>query len=470
MPSTRGFSLQAILSLAGAVAIALPQNCVAQSAAALVNLGRPLDAELVPGDANAAVTATAISFDGSNVVGSALVQHPFFGSSRKAWRWTAPAGMRLIGGYGGYDEAFGISGDGSIIVGKTSAQGGRSCRWVGPSHTLFLMQYSATIRSISADGQYIAGQNGLCASRGPTTQGMSTFQSSCYISDSLGIDANGSTVVGFSRTQFTYREPFVWTESTGVGVLPIPAGTLGDCEATCVTGSGSTAFGFAVTGSGKTAVRWSLPATVVALGNVSSHQESAITACAADGSVAVGYGIEGGIQRATVWTERYGMQDLFRMLAACGLDTSGWEHTTAVAVSGDGTTIVGNGIFVGRERAFIVTGFTIPPDDDADLVPDSRDNCLAAPNPDQADCDGDGVGDVCELLEGSGSDLDGNGVPDSCECVADLFADGVVDGADLGIVLSQWGLGKGAVADIDRDGSVNGGDLSIILSSWGACP
>ena len=55
-------------------------------------------------------------------------------------------------------------------------------------------------------------------------------------------------------------------------------------------------------------------------------------------------------------------------------------------------------------------------------------------------------------------------------CVADLFVDGQVNGADLGIVLSQWGQGKGATSDINHDGIVNGADLSILLSSWGACP
>ncbi|MFM1816950.1 MAG: Dockerin type domain [Pseudomonadota bacterium] len=55
-------------------------------------------------------------------------------------------------------------------------------------------------------------------------------------------------------------------------------------------------------------------------------------------------------------------------------------------------------------------------------------------------------------------------------CVADLFVDEQVDGADLGILLNQWGLGKGAVADINRDGAVDGADLSILLNSWGACP
>jgi len=39
------------------------------------------------------------------------------------------------------------------------------------------------------------------------------------------------------------------------------------------------------------------------------------------------------------------------------------------------------------------------PDADGDGVPDCRDNCLRTFNPDQADCDGDGVGDVCDPVD-----------------------------------------------------------------------
>jgi hypothetical protein len=39
-------------------------------------------------------------------------------------------------------------------------------------------------------------------------------------------------------------------------------------------------------------------------------------------------------------------------------------------------------------------------DTDGDGVPDSTDNCDAAANPDQADFDGDGIGDACDLLTG----------------------------------------------------------------------
>jgi hypothetical protein len=54
-------------------------------------------------------------------------------------------------------------------------------------------------------------------------------------------------------------------------------------------------------------------------------------------------------------------------------------------------------------------------------------------------------------------------------CPADIFVDGQVNGADLGVVLSQWGLGAGAASDINRDGVVNGADLAAVLGHWGPC-
>jgi hypothetical protein len=53
------------------------------------------------------------------------------------------------------------------------------------------------------------------------------------------------------------------------------------------------------------------------------------------------------------------------------------------------------------------------------------------------------------------------------ECPADLDGNGLVDGGDLGLLLSGWGA-PGA-ADIDGSGAVDGSDLGIMLSAWGPC-
>jgi len=47
---------------------------------------------------------------------------------------------------------------------------------------------------------------------------------------------------------------------------------------------------------------------------------------------------------------------------------------------------------------------------------------------------------------------------------SDLNNDGVVNGADLAILLGQWGTSSSA--DLNGDGVVNGGDLAILLGNW----
>jgi hypothetical protein len=52
----------------------------------------------------------------------------------------------------------------------------------------------------------------------------------------------------------------------------------------------------------------------------------------------------------------------------------------------------------------------------------------------------------------------------------DLNGDENVDGADLGIMLSDWGVVPlgGCLADLNGDGLVDGADLGIMLSQWGS--
>ena len=48
--------------------------------------------------------------------------------------------------------------------------------------------------------------------------------------------------------------------------------------------------------------------------------------------------------------------------------------------------------------------------------------------------------------------------------VGDLNGDGIINGADLGVLLGQWGtLGSG---DLNGDGIVNGADLGMLLGAW----
>ncbi|MBX3373307.1 MAG: S8 family serine peptidase [Phycisphaeraceae bacterium] len=94
-----------------------------------------------------------------------------------------------------------------------------------------------------------------------------------------------------------------------------------------------------------------------------------------------------------------------------------------------------------------------PEDWDRDGILNADDNCPLRFNPDQADADGDGIGDVCESW-----------------CRSDLDLDGEVGFGDLLMLLGSWGAGAGQRADIDGSGVADLADLLILLSDWGPCP
>jgi formylglycine-generating enzyme required for sulfatase activity len=59
----------------------------------------------------------------------------------------------------------------------------------------------------------------------------------------------------------------------------------------------------------------------------------------------------------------------------------------------------------------------------------------------------------------------------SAQCLGDLNGDLKVSGADIGILLGEWGTAGGMTgADIDGNGTVSGSDLGAMLGAWGDCP
>ena len=82
-----------------------------------------------------------------------------------------------------------------------------------------------------------------------------------------------------------------------------------------------------------------------------------------------------------------------------------------------------------------------------------------------------GTTNVCTNLR---SNISGpyliEGLVTVCDCNADITGDGLVNGGDLGVLLSAWGVAPpSGDGDVNHDGLVNGSDLSMVLSSWGAC-
>jgi hypothetical protein len=134
-----------------------------------------------------------------------------------------------------------------------------------------------------------------------------------------------------------------------------------------------------------------------------------------------------------------------------------------------------------------------PADGDSDGVPDSTDNCPNAANADQADADGDGLGNVCDDdRDGDGfgnasdncpdtsnanqADLDHDGVGNACD--VDRDGDGVANATDncpdaanaSQVDTDHDGLGDACDAtpaprkcDVDADNDVDLRDLDAIL-------
>ncbi len=100
---------------------------------------------------------------------------------------------------------------------------------------------------------------------------------------------------------------------------------------------------------------------------------------------------------------------------------------------------------------------TVASDADKDGVYDHLDNCPDTHNPDQADCNDNGIGDVCD--------------EEDCPlpCPADITDDAMVNVNDLLEVIGAWGQ-TGSPADVTGDGVVGIEDLLEVISMWGPCP
>jgi hypothetical protein len=55
-------------------------------------------------------------------------------------------------------------------------------------------------------------------------------------------------------------------------------------------------------------------------------------------------------------------------------------------------------------------------------------------------------------------------------CLGDIYANQIIDGGDLGVLLSEWGAIQSTTrSDLNGDNVVNGADLGLLLTNWGPC-
>jgi probable HAF family extracellular repeat protein len=306
----------------------------------------------LPGDSPVSC-AYGISADGTVVVGASCGQ---------AFRWTASEGMKTLSGSippteyssGNYAVlATSVSANGSVVVGYCDTYSGRQAfRWTDTQGIDCLGSLPGSSNSmaygVSADGSVVVG-NGNAASgegeafRWTAAEGMVSIgdlPGGWFYSEAYDISSDGSVIVGVSnRSRSSVNEAFRWSHSSMEGL-----GFLHNGSDTSIA-SGVSADGSIIVGvSEGEAFRWTADEGMVGLGFLYNRDFSFPLDVSGNGSVAVGYcQSEDMPWLAFYWTAAGGMQNLGDMLASHGLDLTGWRLSSATGVSADGMTIVGYG-------------------------------------------------------------------------------------------------------------------------------
>jgi probable HAF family extracellular repeat protein len=243
--------------------------------------------------------------------------------------------------------AYSQTADGSVVVGNVYVSGkGRTAIWRGENPVGELGTLGGTIenhqaRAISRDGQRIAGTSsspsGSEAFLWTQETGMIGLGSlsSVFQSEGRGLSSDGRVVIGYSFRRG--YEPFRWTAASGMeGLGDLPGGSiLGD--ALGVNADGSVVVGYASSSKGQEAYRWSAETGMVGLGGLPGGSfRSTATAVSADGQTVVGWSSTDSTQ-AFVWTASEGMIGLTQR------PSEGTSKPTSEAhcISPDGTVIGG---------------------------------------------------------------------------------------------------------------------------------
>jgi probable HAF family extracellular repeat protein len=189
--------------------------------------------------------ATAVSGDGSTVVGYYSIGHPDPNLDTRAYRWTESTGQVDLGSLAGVEAiAEGVNTDGTVIVGQSRNQGGfwRAVRWVGAGGPEDLGTLGGTMSAafdVSGNGAVIVGQSLLTSALGTerafrwTAQtgmrdlrqllmeaGVTEVQAWRSLRAALAVSKDGRVIVGYGRNPDNLWE--AWR-----AVLPVP----GTCPA-----------------------------------------------------------------------------------------------------------------------------------------------------------------------------------------------------------------------------------------------
>jgi probable HAF family extracellular repeat protein len=311
-------------------------------------------------------------------------------TSGEVYTWSAASGQQTPMGFsasGG--QLRGVSDDGSIVAGYTSI----AFRWTAATGIVNLGDLpggnvSASAWGMSGDGSVIVGQSSSFASgasrqeafRWTVVDGMmplGDFVGGTFNSRAEGVSADGATVVGFGSGA-SGTEAFRWTTAGGVmtplGELP---GGGYNSQAHAVSADGNVVAGHSsVVNFDEEPFRWTAASGIVGLGMPATASQSYAYGINGDGSTVVGQadhppsrtGAAAWQYSAFIWDTTHGRRDLQTALRDdYGLTLSGWTLESAFGISDDGRTIVGSGIDpLGARQGWVVV--VVPEPNSAMLI------------------------------------------------------------------------------------------------------
>lgn len=282
------------------------------------------------GDANA--IANGISADGLVFVGSTLNSH----GKSQAFRWSGPGGFELLPFLTGEtpidSAARATSGDGAIVVGRDRGM---------PTIDYYAVRWSA------GGAQKLGLQSGYAAA----------------------VSADGTVVIGSNRgVGLSNAGAFRWTADAGMQGLGTISGHGYSSVATAVSSDGSVVVGTSGdTPKGDRAFRWTGGEGILPLGELGPTYGSYALAVSPDGQITGGYfNAKGTIGWsdlvAVVWDANRTCYNLQSLVAAAGVDLTGWELKQVAAVVGAGSvySVAGTGLHDGHFEAFLIDGLSVP--------------------------------------------------------------------------------------------------------------
>jgi probable HAF family extracellular repeat protein len=239
-----------------------PPSHYAESETAL----QAIDLGLFPGGIIS--LAEGVSANGSVVVGYGDAKDPdpnFNSQEYQAFRWTQATGMVGLGWIdqtARLSQAFGVSADGSTIVGSDSVQ---AMRWTQAEGMVGLGKgqgaLAARATGISADSSTIIGLNSYNAQndanrafRWTAAGGMTDLGvlPGDQYTEARAVSGDGSVVVGVSGIKFVSARPFIWDKANGIRDLQavLVASNPNLANWTLTSADAISADGKTITGSG----------------------------------------------------------------------------------------------------------------------------------------------------------------------------------------------------------------------------